>query len=183
MILWLVLLLISLSPLFLSRVFMCSCSPTVVRFIHGMDFRGHVDNKNLRNLSWLNIPDRVRFFRMSHLFRIRHNLAPKYLLPNFKSLSVVHTHNTRGSSHNFHLSRDLSLSPNGFSFIAIKQWNELPNSLKSIDNFRVFKRRLKQFLLDQYDWFLLIFRTDLFHLWPYDFILRMILSNVMNLIF
>ena len=124
-------------------------------------------NKNLRSLAWLNIPDRVRFFRMSHLFRIRHKLAPRYLLPNFKSISDTHTHNTRGSSYNFCLSRDLSLSPKGFSFIAIKQWNELPNSLKSIENFRVFKRKLKQFLLNQYDWFLQISWTDLIHLWAY----------------
>ena len=123
----------------------------MVRFIHSMDYRVHVESKNLRSLAWLNIPDRVRFFRMSHLFRIRHKLAPRYLLPNFKSISDTHTHNTRGSSYNFCLSRNLSLSPNGFSFIAIKQWNELPNSLKSIENFRVFKRKLKQFLLNQYD--------------------------------
>ena len=123
----------------------------MVRFVYGMDFRGHVDNKNFRDLSWLKIPDRVKFFRLSHIFRIRHKLAPSYLLPNFKSISEAHTHNTRGSSYNFHISRELSLSPNSFSFSAIKHWNELPSSLKSIDDFRVFKRKLKQFLLDQYD--------------------------------
>ena len=123
----------------------------MVRFVYGMDFRGHVDNKNFRDLSWLKIPDRVKFFRLSHIFRIRHKLAPSYLLPNFKSISEAHTHNMRGSSYNFHISRELSLSPNSFSFSAIKHWNELPSSLKSIDDFRVFKRKLKQFLLNQYD--------------------------------
>ena len=123
----------------------------MVRFVCGMDYRGHVDNKNLRDLTWLNIPDRVRLFRMSHLFRIRHKLAPKYLLSNFTSVSDAHNHNTRGSSHNFYMPKQLSLSPTSFSFTSIKQWNELPSSLKSIDNFRVFKRKLKQFLFDQYD--------------------------------
>ena len=123
----------------------------MVRFVEGMDYRGHVDNKNLKNLSWLNIPDRVKYFRMSHLFRIRHKLAPTYLLPNFKFLSDTHNHNTRGSSHNFHLSRQLSLSPSSFSYTAIRQWNDLPCSLKALDSFQVFKSRLKQFLLNQYD--------------------------------
>ena len=123
----------------------------MVRFINGMDYRGHVDNRSLKDLSWLNIPDRVKCFKMSHLFRIRSKLAPAYLLPNFKFVSDAHTHNTRGSSHNFHLSRQLSLSPNSFSFTAIKQWNALPNSLKAIDSFQVFKQKLKQFLLNQYD--------------------------------
>ena len=123
----------------------------MLRFVNGLDNRSHVDNKNLQDLLWLNVPDRVRFFRMSHLFRIWHKIAPKYLLPNFVSISRAHTHNTRGSSYNFHISRELSLSPNCVSFLPIKHWNELPSSLKSIDDFRVFKRKLKQFLLDQYD--------------------------------
>ena len=122
----------------------------MVRFIYGMNNREHVDNSNLLELLWLNIPDRVKFFKMSHLFRIRHKLAPKYLLPNFKFVSDAHTHFTRGSSYNFHLSRALSLSQNAFSYTAISQWNALPNSLKSIDDFRVFKYKLKQYLLAQY---------------------------------
>ena len=123
----------------------------MIRFIYGMDFRGHVDSKHLRELSWLSISDRVKFFRMSHLFRIRHNLAPTYLLPNFRAISTVHSHNTRGSSFNFQLSRELSLSPSSFAFTAIKQWNGLPNNFKDIHEFRVFKRKLKQFLIEQYD--------------------------------
>ena len=118
--------------------------------VNGLDNRSHLDNKDLQALSWLNVPDRVRFFRISHLFRIWHKIAPKYLLPNFKSISNAHTHNTRGSSYNFHLSRELSVSPNGFSFKAIKQWNQLPNSLKSIDNLKtatVFTRSIWVILL------------------------------------
>ena len=124
----------------------------MLRFIYGLDNRAHVDSKNLRDLSWLSIPDRVKFFRMSHLFRIRHKLAPGYLLHNFKSISDAHTHNTRGSSFNYVLSCELSLSPTSFSFLAIKQWNELPNDIKSISEFRVFKRKLKDFFISQYDW-------------------------------
>ena len=123
----------------------------MIRFIHGMDPRGHVDVKNLRDLSWLSIPDRVTFFKMMHLFRVRNKLAPSYLLPNFRSISEIHSHNTRGSSCNFQLSRDLACYPNGFAFSSIKLWNELPNSLKSLTNFQVFKRRLKLYLISRYD--------------------------------
>ena len=119
----------------------------MARFVCNMDYRGHVDDKNFRDLFWLNVPDRVKFFRMAHLFRIRHKLAPAYLLPNFKLVSAAHTYNTRSSSHIFHLSRDFS---DGFAFTAIKQWNELPDDIKSITEFRVFKRRLKEFLISQY---------------------------------
>ena len=92
----------------------------------------------------------ARDYRCWPCFLIRHKLASKYLLPNSKCVSDAHNHFTRGSSCNFHLSRNLSLSPNGFSFTAISPWNALSNSLKSIDNFRVFKYKLKQYLLAQY---------------------------------
>ena len=113
----------------------------------------HVDGKDSRNLSWLSFPDRVRFFRMTHLFCIRHKLAPGYLLNNFKAISDAHSHNTRGSNFNYVLSRELSLAPTGFSFLAIKQWNALPNDIKSLTELRVFKRRLKEFFISQYDWY------------------------------
>ena len=123
----------------------------MVRFVFSMDFRDHVGNQELSRLSWLSIPDRVTFFRMTHLFRIRHKLAPSYILPKFKLISCAHSYNTRGSSNNFHVSRELSLFPNGFAFTAIKQWNSLPEDIKSIDEFQVFKRKLKQFLVAQYE--------------------------------
>ena len=123
----------------------------MVRFINGLDNRAHVDNSDLKELSWLTVSDRVKFFQMTHLFRIWNKLAPKYLLPNFTAVSAAHSHNTRGSSFNFSLSRELSLSRNSFSFTAIKNWNSLPNDVKCIDQLRVFKRELKQFYISQYD--------------------------------
>ena len=97
-------------------------------------------------------------WRSAHLFRIWHKLAPKYLLPNIKAVSDAHTNNTRGSTYNFHLSRELSRFSDGFAFTAIRQWNDLPYSIKSISGFQVFKRKLKDHLLSQYGWFL----TDIF---------------------
>ena len=104
----------------------------MVRFVRGMDFRDHVGNRELGALIWLLIPDRITYFRMIHLFRIRNKTAPSYLSSCFTSVSQTHTHNTRGSGHNFQLSRDLALSRNSFSFLASKEWNALPHELKDI---------------------------------------------------
>ena len=134
----------------------------MVRFINGLYFRAHVDIGNVKDLSWLSIPDRVKFFQMTHLFRIRNRLAPNYLLPNFTAISTAHSHNTRGSGFNFVLSCELSLSQSSFAFTAIKHWNSLPN----IVEFWVFKRKLKQSFISQYDWLLLLL-LDGFFLWKW----------------
>ena len=123
----------------------------MVRFVFSMDFRDHVGNQELSRLSWLSIPDRVTFFRMTHLFKIRQKVAPGYLISDFTPVSQIHSHNTRGSSRNFQLSRDLALSQNGFAYLASKEWNGFPHDLKSITDLRVFKRRLKSYLFSRYD--------------------------------
>ena len=123
----------------------------MVRFVNGMNFRDHVGNKELFDLSWLSIPDRVTFFRLIHVFKIRHDLAPKYLVENFKNVSDVHSHNTRGSGLNYQLSHGMSLARNSFAFLAAKEWNNLPQELKLIPELRVFKKRLKNYLFSRYD--------------------------------
>ena len=123
----------------------------MVRFVNGMSFRDHVGNKEMYNLSWLSIPDRVAFFRLIHVFKIRHDLAPKYLVENFKNVSDVHSHNTRGSGLNYQLSHGMSLARNSFAFLAAKEWNNLPQELKLIPELRVFKKRLKNYLFSRYD--------------------------------
>ena len=49
-----------------------------------------------------------------------------------------------------HLSKDLSLSSSSFMFTAAKHWNSLPNALKSIFDYHVFKKRLGEYLLSWY---------------------------------
>ena len=123
----------------------------MVRFVKGWDPRHHVSFADICSLSWIPIPDRVEFFKMMHLYRIRYNLAPRYLMSNFKSIASVHSHNTRGSDFNFSLPRYLSLSPHSFAFTAIRHWNLLPNNVKGVEQFWVFKQRLKSYLMSRYD--------------------------------
>ena len=123
----------------------------MARFVYGLDFRSHIGGGEFLRLQWLTIPDRVLFFKMVHIFKVRHDLAPHYLLPNFVAISRAHTHLTRGSIFNYHVSRSLAMSTTSFAYTAVMNWNALPNQIKEIDSFKFFKRKLKEFLLSRYD--------------------------------
>ena len=123
----------------------------MIRFIFSFDSRRHVGNRELRTLLWLNVPDRTSFFKLVHLFRIRHDLAPKYLASNFTLVSQNHSYATRDCNLNFFLSKVLASAPTSFAFTGIKQWNSLPKRIKEIASVMVFKSKLKEYLLSRYD--------------------------------
>ena len=122
----------------------------MLRFVYGFESRHHVGPSNLLTLSWLTISDRVNYFKLIHLFKIKHGLGPGYLRTNLVSVSDMHTYGTRSSTSNFHLSKVLSKTPSSFAFSCVKVWNGLPERIKQIDSLPIFKRELKKFLLSSY---------------------------------
>ena len=120
----------------------------MVRYIHGWGPRGHVGSATFRELGWLQISDRVRYFALLHAFRIRKGLAPSYLLRSFVQVSAVHGHQTRASHCSFHISG--SDIPGTFSYFTKVQWNELPAQLQTIDSETIFKVKVKRYLMKGY---------------------------------
>ena len=125
----------------------------MIRFIFGFENRRHVGHLELKSLQWFSVPDRVRFFKLVHTFKIRNGLSPNYLRSRFTSVSDTHTHKTRGSNVNFRVSRSLSLAPTSFAFTSVRLWNELPNRIKEIDSLLVFIRELRKYLLNEVEIF------------------------------
>ena len=122
----------------------------MVRFVFGFDNRHHVGPSEFRSLSWLKISDRVMYFKLIHLFKIRQGLAPNYLRSRFSSVSDMHSHSTRGSRCNFHLSRSAANAPSSFTFTSARQWNTIPNRIKEMNSLPSFKRELKKYLISRY---------------------------------
>ena len=73
------------------------------------------------------------------VFRIRAGTAPGYLSSNFEPLSASHAHNTRGSSFNYRVSREIANSQKSFAFTAVSHWNALPPSLLGVPSLATFK--------------------------------------------
>ena len=122
----------------------------MLRFVNGFDSRHHIDNKDLFELSWLSIRDRISYFKLIHLFKIKHNLCPQYLRTNIVSISDTHSYGTRSRASNFHVSKILSNAPSTFAYSCVKLWNALPEHIKSIDSLPTFKHVLKKFMLSSY---------------------------------
>ena len=120
----------------------------MVRYVYGWDPRRHVGTATLRELGWLTVPDRVRFFALLHVFRIRKGTAPLYLQRGFTKVSEVHSHWTRSNAHNYHISREDM--PGSFAYFGKVQWNALPDSLKALERLDLFKAKLKQYLMRDY---------------------------------
>ena len=92
----------------------------MLRFVCRFGNRQHVGLEDFKSLSWLTTPDRVKFFKLVHLFRIKRGLAPHYLRTNLTSVSDAHRHNTRGSTSNYHVSRSLFATTSSFAFSCVK---------------------------------------------------------------
>ena len=122
----------------------------MIRFSCCFDARHHVDSKDLLRLSWLSIPDRVKYFRLCHVFKIKMGTAPRYLTDDFVQLTSSHTHRTRGSTSNHYSYARCAGSDTSFSFLAIRDWNALPPSVTMAQSFPIFKSRLKSFLFASY---------------------------------
>jgi hypothetical protein len=122
----------------------------MVRYVLNKQARDHVGNSDLKSLSWLTIPDRVKYFKAIHVHKIFSNMAPSYLVDRFTRTRNVHDHHTRGGGFNFHVRNSGGSMGTGFAVTAVGAWNSLPDSLKACGNLGNFKCRVKEFLMARY---------------------------------
>ena len=122
----------------------------MVRFVNSQGPRQHVGSGDIKSLSWLLVKDRVCYFKLIHVHKIVHGKSPNYLKNKFSSVRGTHSHHTRSSNHNFHVTREVASCPNSFLYTSIKEWNDLPNSLKATESEQIFKRRLCEHLSFSY---------------------------------
>ena len=121
----------------------------VVRFILNLRRRDSVRNKELRKVDMLSVPDRVKQLKMNHVFKIKKQTCPSYMLSNFNRLNENRNRmTTRASATDFFVPRVSGQGANTFFFTAIKEWNSLSTDLKNINCEKRFKEKLKQELIE-----------------------------------
>ena len=120
----------------------------MARYVLGIGPRAHIGPGTLRELGWLSILDRVRYFALLHVYRVRKGCGPSYLRKGFVMIADIHNHKTRASSTGYHISGDDV--DGSFGLFGKKEWNALPDRLKNLENINIFKDHLKKYFFDGY---------------------------------
>lgn len=120
----------------------------MIRFISNLDPRAHIGNKELAKAGFLSVPDRVKQVKLGHVFKIRNGTSPYYMTAHFQKWNEIENRIvTRATAYNFYTPRVYNQGTNTFFYTSIRDWNDLPNNVKQIDNAKAFKEKLKQSLM------------------------------------
>ena len=91
--------------------------------------RSHIGQTQLDSIGLLNVLDRVKFIRLNHVFKVKNMECPTYLKGNFNC--IPYELNISASSFNFFVPHVQGIAAKTFFFNGIKDWDDLPNSIKS----------------------------------------------------
>ena len=117
----------------------------VVRYANGWRPRSHVGAQEISAVGWLCFPKRVQFSKLCQLFKVRMGVAPDYLSADFIHLRDTHSHSTRGSDLNY-FADSRKFPPGTFHYSVVREWNDLPDTIKKARNLVGFKRELRKHL-------------------------------------
>jgi hypothetical protein len=120
----------------------------IVRYILGYECRHHLVCSDFKKVKYLDVDTRFQYLTLNMMFKIYYNMAPSYLC-NFKKVSDVHSHNTRGSNMSYIIPHVKSQGSRSFMFNGAKLWNKLPTVIKAIDSKESFKSKCKSYLFNQ----------------------------------
>lgn len=122
----------------------------VLRFVQNLTHRTSVTVCEFEKLNWLNVENRVKQLRLNHMYKIFYKKSPSYLRADFRCCADARFYNTRSSNFNFIVPQCNSVMKQTFYYNGIKDWNDLPEYIKSINNFVQYKKSVKKYLLESY---------------------------------
>ena len=117
----------------------------MIRYILKLDSRAHIGCNEFEKVNMLNVCDRVKQNKLTHVHKIWKGTSPEYLKEHFHKISDTELRNcTRACANNFFLPRVQSQGIHSFYYSGIKNWNSLPANIKQITNENTFKDNVKK---------------------------------------
>jgi hypothetical protein len=121
----------------------------LIRFILDLDARSHISAEHFKSLNWLPVNKRVERIVLGHVFRIKHGLAPDYMMEHFTPQDSIHSYSTRLSGKGaFAVPKVKGFGSKSFCSIGCSLWNSLPAKISIIENVPSFKLTLRNYMLD-----------------------------------
>lgn len=102
----------------------------------------------LKELKWLPVDRNLVYRDTIQTHKCLNGLSPLYLSEKFYQRDSIHQHSTRNRNDLSIPMFQTSTGQRSFHYRAVKLWNNLDNTLKSIKNIKLFKVELKKHLLN-----------------------------------
>ena len=118
------------------------------RLVLGLRKYDHI-SKGLKSLNWLNVEDKLFFNDSVMLHKCLHNKTPSYLSQKFKRRSEIHNRITRQNQDLNIPKCRLATGERSFAYRGTKLWNDLPKDLKCINDPKIFKKRLLNYIISR----------------------------------
>ena len=67
----------------------------IIRFVLNMDSRAHVGSDVFKSLDWLPVSKRVDQIILNHVFKVKADQSPDYMVEHFIRASSIHSYGTR----------------------------------------------------------------------------------------
>ena len=99
----------------------------------------------IKKLEWLTIGQQIKYRDILYIFKILKGCTPKWLL----NLSYVSQMSNRESRQSQNLHKPLTrtrFADKAFSVRGPSIWNSLPNNIKHLESFSLFKRDVKNYI-------------------------------------
>ena len=116
----------------------------VIRFINQLGPRERITNEMLSELNLVNVDTRVKQLSLNHIHKLINNKCPAYMKENF--VNVKDFHKYQNIIYYYTIPNCQGPKSHTFYYSAIKDWNSLPEKLKTIQDNKKFKFELKKFL-------------------------------------
>ena len=119
----------------------------ITRFILDLDSRAHIGNRQFEKAGYLSVANRVKQLKLGHVHKIRYKTCPYYMNVNFQMLNEIEGRTvTRATAHNFFVPRVFNQGTKTFFYTSIRDWNDLPNQIKCVENTKEFKEKISNLL-------------------------------------
>ena len=102
----------------------------IIRFILKFEPMSHIGGEEFEMLGMLKVKDMIKQLKLNHVFKVYHDEATAYLISHL-------------SASNFILPQVKDQACNAIFFTGIKEWNSLPNHIKTSKTHLKFKRLSK----------------------------------------